>query len=673
MEKIDIVFFYNERFEERSEENHQEMANYYFEYKNQIVSHETILKTLNCPGQIILKICTGKYLTKEELDQCEFTTIMRLASSKQNDSYLYPSLVKNIYDCYGYNPLPMKTFSDKNTPIFLFNHQIKAVKWIHERELLFQKNDPTLKGLCGSLLYLQMGLGKTLISVCHSLMMPKTMYDPLTYNISDSNPTISFPSLIVASKTVMVSWKRDCFDKFFNGVKVLYLHSDHISKKTIQNLSKKDMIKYDFVITTYDFILDASKLNDDWKDTCEIEENKKGAQKIISVNTRTLQQTNKNTTGARIVFFTPWERIILDESQKISSPSTATYRAIMSLYGKYKLCLSGTPLRNNQIDLWAQLRFLGYNTASKQKEWEKAAIQLMKAHKLNDCILKMTYEDTDIVLPPKKNITVECELTQNEKKIYNYALNVVKIAYNEMLKKKIQFISVLAMLTFLRQICIAPYLLTNESKIYQKSKNESPVLQKLIGSELWNWVSNIDGEAGIYSSKMKEVVKIIKSIPKTEKIQIFSMFTSCLHIISQTLKKEFGNGLQFDIIDGSVSGKKREEIIETFTHNPDLRILLSNYKVGSEGLNLTMANHVILMDQWWTHVETAQAESRCWRPGQDKNVFVYNIIIKNSIEYRMLEICADKKNMAESMLSGAKNINKIIDVERLGKILGDEI
>src|SRR6185503_478425 len=76
-----------------------------------------------------------------------------------------------------------------------------------------------------------------------------------------------FPTLVVASKTVVNVWKRDGFEKFFNGVKVLYLHKTFTHPSVIDKVTRKELVKYDFVVTTYDFVSCAAKAEDDWKDS----------------------------------------------------------------------------------------------------------------------------------------------------------------------------------------------------------------------------------------------------------------------------------------------------------------------------------------------------------------------------------------------------------------------
>jgi len=123
----------------------------------------------------------------------------------------------------------------------------------------------------------------------------------------------------------------------------------------------------------------------------------------------------------------------------------------------------------------------------------------------------------------------------------------------------------------------------------------------------------------------------------------------------------------------SVTGKKRIGILNNYRQDKEKRILLCNYRVGSEGLNLAIANHVICIETWWSPVMINQAIARCGRVGQKKVVHSYRIIIDKSIEESMDEICRAKETIANAYLYS--DINSRIEPPKLdkymlGKIIG---
>ncbi len=95
-----------------------------------------------------------------------------------------------------------------------------------------------------------------------------------------------------------------------------------------------------------------------------------------------------------------------------------------------------------------------------------------------------------------------------------------------------------------------------------------------------------------------------------------------------------------------------------FKNDINTQGLFLTYKVGSEGLNLTEATHCICIEPWWTNAVHNQAKARLWRTGQTKQVYVHNVIIKGSIEEKIVEICKGKDNIGSKLLRG-KRKNKI--------------
>jgi SNF2 family DNA or RNA helicase len=99
-------------------------------------------------------------------------------------------------------------------------------------------------------------------------------------------------------------------------------------------------------------------------------------------------------------------------------------------------------------------------------------------------------------------------------------------------------------------------------------------------------------------------------------------------------------------------------------------IMLINYKVGSEGLNLVEAKHIILCENWWTPVVQQQAKARSHRIGQDKKINIWTITVKNSIEEKIEDICNSKKILINSFLQSNQEKQKIkLDSYTLGRLL----
>eukprot|EP00798_Chlamydomonas_sp_ICE-L_P030148 gene30148-35126_t len=156
---------------------------------------------------------------------------------------------------------------------------------------------------------------------------------------------------------------------------------------------------------------------------------------------------------------------------------------------------------------------------------------------------------------------------------------------------------------------------------------------------------------------------------RPEKVIVFSQWTGMLDLLEIPLKKlKYG----FRRLDGTMTVPAREnsigdfedkpdvmillvslKSISDFEDEPDVMILLVSLKAAALGVNLTVANHVVLMDLWWNPTIEEQAIDRAHRIGQTRTVHVTRICIKNSVEDRILELQERKRKVVASVLNEA--------------------
>jgi SNF2 family DNA or RNA helicase len=507
-------------------------------------------------------------------------------------------------------------------------------------------------GLCGGMLCLTMGLGKSVSAAAHSLTAPSE----------------GFPTLIICSKTLMGEWRMQCMRKFFGGiVKVLYLHKDYIGEKAIVGLTREKIVEYDFVITTYDVILSAGRKFPEFVE--EVLERGDAhslyKDKVIGVNVKTrVQSDDASVGGVCVLFKTPWERVVIDESQRIANPDTVTWRYMMAIYGKFKWCLTGTPIRNYVSDLWAQLRWVGLDVAKTKRDWKRRPQQFIRAYNLLSHTLSMGYKDAGIVMPPLVKTYVDAEFSSDEAIFHKYLVGQLAEIYEKFQAKEASYSCVLAQLTKLRQCCIAPYIMTKEAK-----------RDELVGLHAReDWIGDKAGTAGMESARMKQMVEILSSIPSGEKTIVFTSFTSASDLLADTLRLKLPS-LKFTQIDGGVVGQERDEAIHQFRRpGSDIQVCILTYKVGGEGLNLTCASRCVMIEPWWNYAVRDQAEARAWRSGQTKTVTSYYPQILNSIEFNIEALCQAKKRMGTMIMTGEDgNLPNIGlssgDVEKLIRVL----
>jgi SNF2 family DNA or RNA helicase len=560
-------------------------------------------------------------------DLCNLTSKLSLSGKKSpspEDNIFYP-LVDHKY----------------------FTYQAETGKWMKEQE----KKKPN--GFGGGIISLSMGLGKTLIVLGYSLAHRG-----------------SRPTLIVVPKNILFEWKNNEVNKFFPKSKVLFFHRE-INKK-IDSLTLEDVLNYELVITTYSMCSRACFLGEYHKPR---EERKSK-----------LTYTDK---GLALLYKIKWERVVFDESHKCCNPKTTVFKYIMVLSAKYKWCMTGTPIINYDIDIWAQLRLCGYSDIDTIGEWKRVGVSKFK-DRLKNSIYTLKHSDIEqFTLPPLDNRDILLNLSDDHKIIYDILLGQVQQEYNEAVRLNQSYSCVFALMTRLRQSAIAPYIISCEAKRSSKLTETFNLDKDLHGMrstkilktiEILKKINSLDENGSRSPFKLFELAysKLLQINPKYEsflnksycipvfncpKTIVFSMFVSALDLLGETIKQNLPN-MQFVQVDGDT--KNREDTFLRFKTNPNIRCLLTTYKIAAEGLNLTEATNCILLEPWWNNATLEQAKARVWRIGQTKPVTVYNLVCKDTIEEKIIEICNKKDVMIDSYLNGTK---KCIDNCGLNKAL----
>ncbi|KKL85403.1 hypothetical protein LCGC14_1955090, partial [marine sediment metagenome] len=510
----------------------------------------------------------------------------------------------------------------------LYPYQTKVIEWMKARG---KANPIYNRGISGGMVCLKMGLGKTFAALEHSLR-------------SQSVKKELCPTLIVASKTVLYEWKNQGIEKFYQNIKALYFHKDFLGDY-INHITAAEILEYNIVITTYDQCLSASRKHDAHKLVCEYGQEGIHKDKVIAIHVRKKPPYKPAVKGPVNLYQIPWNRIFLDESPRIANPKTYTFKAVMALYGQHKWCLTGTVFRNCDNDIWSQLRFCGYNTITTARLWRR---WYFKDQNLQQYMYVSNYTEAKVTMPEKIEHIHYVDMDPDQKLTYQALLVETQDLYERMLMKFISYASVLAMFTRLRQVCISPYL------IVAKSKNgiiQEGIDKALIQTKVDKWIADSEGSAGIDSPKIKKIIEIIQSVPKGEKIVIFSMFVKCLELVEKAIQTDLSN-VSYEFLDGRCTGQERVDILTNFKEDPDVTVLLVHYKVGGEGINLPEGNHVLCIEPWWSPAVHNQGIARCWRRGQKKPVHVYWVITRKTIEQPILKMCANKDQLADFYLYG---------------------
>ena len=167
------------------------------------------------------------------------------------------------------------------------------------------------------------------------------------------------------------------------------------------------------------------------------------------------------------------------------------------------------------------------------------------------------------------------------------------------------------------------------------------------------------------SGKFENVVHTLDNVLKGgHKVLIFSQFVKHLSIFKNYLEEE---QINYSYLDGST--KNRGEIVAEFQNNPDLKVFLISIKAGGVGLNLTEADYVFILDPWWNPAVEQQAIDRTHRIGQEKKVFIYKFIAKDTVEEKILSLQNRKKRLASSLITTEESFFKSLSKEDISELL----
>ena len=364
--------------------------------------------------------------------------------------------------------------------------------------------------------------------------------------------------------------------------------------------------------------------------------------------------------GLDVLYAVEWTRVVLDESQNIANHKTAVFAATCALVAQRRLCLTGTPLRNVDEDVLSQLIFLGIRPMPARRAWN---LQRFKDLGLDALLLTMNYEYAGVRLPGREDLFVDVRLSEVERTAYGHVETRARDLYDEMERGLVDYGCVLEMLLRLRQFCVAPHLTT-------LSQNCSAALTRMGGdgirdSALASWLIDREGSAGLNSAKTTALLSVLDGLSET-RVLVFSQFSSYLNLVAEALNKQ---GRPYFVLDGSVKkARDRAEIVRRFNEEERPWVLLLNYRIGSEGLNLQVCSEAVFTDLCWNASGMSQAAGRIWRSGQASKVHCYYLLVENSVESRMLSIIEGKGELLSEYLAGESE--HVLDRSVVGSILG---
>lgn len=320
-----------------------------------------------------------------------------------------------------------------------------------------------------------------------------------------------------------------------------------------------------------------------------------------------------------------FDYIVLDEAQAIKNAGTAAARAARLLRGRHRLALSGTPIENHLGELWSLFEFLNPGVLGRARMFERAAAAsghdaaALLSRGLRPFILRRTKAQVATELPPRTEQTILCELDARERALYDglrrhYRQTLLARVNREGIAKS--RMHVLEALLRLRQAACHVGLVDTAQRTASSAKFDVliPRLQELVD----------EGHKAI----------------------VFSQFTSLLALLRDQLDAAT---LPYEYLDGRT--RNRDARVERFQTDPAVPLFLISLKAGGLGLNLTSAAYVFLLDPWWNPAVEAQAIDRAHRIGQEREVFAYRLIARDTVEEKVLALQQSKRELADAVLS----------------------
>ena len=326
-----------------------------------------------------------------------------------------------------------------------------------------------------------------------------------------------------------------------------------------------------------------------------------------------------------------WAGLVLDEAQNIKNHDSVAYGCARDLGAPWTLAITGTPMENSLMDLWALMSLVapGLLPASAEAFNDSYRLPIERARdgarlaalrqRIGPLMLRRTKEQVAPELPDKTEQVMSLELAPEHRRAYQALLSRERTKVLGLLEDlpRNKF-RIFASLTLLRQAALD--------------------------------IALVDpGLAQVPATKLDVLLQIIEEVAaEGHRVLVFSQFTRFLRAARDRITAA---GHELCYLDGST--RRRDEVVEQF-RSGTAPVFLISLKAGGTGLTLTEADYCVVLDPWWNPATEAQAVDRTHRIGQTRPVVVYRLVAKDTIEEKVMELKAAKAGLAASTLDGAE-------------------
>ena len=324
---------------------------------------------------------------------------------------------------------------------------------------------------------------------------------------------------------------------------------------------------------------------------------------------------------------TAFHVLVFDEAQAVKNIHADTTGAVRRLKGHFTVTMTGTPLENH---LGEYFSVIDLSLPGLLGDYDEFKIELKRRQgdamdrllrRTRPFILRRTKAQVLHDLPPKIESEVFLDLTDRQKALYRQTVaqirSTIDEAYETRTSAQAQIIALTAILK-LRQICLSPRLLT------KREEEPSPKLNFLME-------------------------KLPVLLDEGHSALVFSQFTGFLDLVQEACDR---HAIPYHRMDGATAPIVRKARVRAFQSGERPGVFLLSLKAGGQGLNLTKATYVFHLDPWWNPAVENQASDRAHRIGQQRTVSIVRLLMRHSIEEKMIALKQRKLDLYEAVMRG---------------------
>lgn len=378
--------------------------------------------------------------------------------------------------------------------------------------------------------------------------------------------------------------------------------------------------------------------------------NKKTASYKFNVLLTTYEMVLADSAHLRGV---PWEVLVVDEGHRLKNSSSKLFSLLNTFSFQHRVLLTGTPLQNNLGEMYNLLNFLQPASFPSLSSFEDRFNDLSTAEKVDELkklvaphMLRRLKKDAMQNIPPKTERMVPVELSSIQAEYYRAMLTKnYQVLRN--IGKGIPQQSMLNIVMQLRKVCNHPYLI--------------PGTEPESGSA--EFLHDMRIKASAKLNLLHSMLKILKK--EGHRVLIFSQMTKLLDILEDYLNFEFGPKT-FERVDGSVSIADRQMAIQRFNTDKSRFVFLLSTRACGLGINLATADTVIIYDSDFNPHADIQAMNRAHRIGQSNRLLVYRLVVRASVEERILQLAKKKLMLDQLFVNKSGSQKEVEDILRWG-------